>query len=203
MEQCAEAFGTIEELEGNLHHVSNSSDLASIVNLRALFFDRLLSFIKPIVEYTFGVYMGFAVGWPIGLLVGNVCSEHCRPVYFSGFNEIKLWQLLPYDFARYGGIIGSILGVIVVAIINHKLLIQRVKSLYKIQVTDTKEIAQALGNSERQIQRVITNLTKKGKKLRPSLIVNIFPEIMTQHLHFHEHSAIANTNTVIRVGEKE
>lgn len=163
METCAETVGMMERINLGSHNISNFSHLTSIDVPTVPFIDRVLFFIKPIVEYGFGVYMGFVVGWLLGLYAGNICAEQFKPVYFSDLTEVRQWMLMPYDFARCTAFIGTIAGVIIIAIINSKLLSRRVLALYEAEVTKPKNIALRLGKSERQTQRVINKLAKKGK----------------------------------------
>ncbi len=125
--------------------------------------DKLLFFIKAVVEYAFGMQIGFAVGWLIGLCVGKSFVGHFEPVYLDDLSQLFYWRSMPYGFARNGAIIGLAVGVIVITTINNKLLSQRVISLYKKGRTDPKDIARALDESDKRIQRVINNLAKKGK----------------------------------------
>jgi len=125
--------------------------------------DKLLFFIKTVVEYAFGMQIGFAMGWLIGLCVGNSYVEHFEPVYLDDLSQLSYWRSMPYGFARNGAIIGLAVGIIVITTINNKLLSQRVISLYKKGRIDPKDIARALDESEKQIQRVINKLAKKGK----------------------------------------
>ena len=78
--------------------------------------DKLLFFIKAIVEYIFGTYMGYTIGWLMGLFVGNSYIEHFEPVYLDDLSQLSYWRLLPYEFARNIAIIGSIMGVITIIV---------------------------------------------------------------------------------------
>jgi len=123
----------------------------------------VLEAIETITEYVFGMALGSATGWLTGLCVGNAYVEHFEPVYMDDLSELSRWRLMPYEFAKDVAIIGLVVGAIVIALINSKLLSQRVASLYEKEVMGLKDIAQALGRSERQIQKVIKKLTPKRK----------------------------------------
>ena len=82
--------------------------------------DRLLSFIKPIVEYAFGMHVGFAFGWLFGLCAGHSYVKHFEPVYLDDLNQLSFWTAVPHTFARYGALTGLIIGVIAILIINRK-----------------------------------------------------------------------------------
>lgn len=82
--------------------------------------DRLLFAVRGIVEYAFGMHIGFAIGWLLGLWTGNIYTEECEPVYFSGWSELRRWELMPYEFAGCGAIIGVIVGAIVIAVVNSR-----------------------------------------------------------------------------------
>jgi len=163
METCAETVGMMEKINVGSHNISNFSHLTSIDVPTVPFIDRVLFFVKPIVEYGFGVYMGFVIGWLLGLYVGNICAEQFKPVYFSDLTELRQWMLMPYDFARCTAFIGAIAGVIIIAIINSKLFSQRVLALYEEEITEPKDIALRLSKSETQIQRIINKLAEKEK----------------------------------------
>ena len=126
----------------------------------------LLLFVKAIVEYSFGMYLGAAIGFLLGLCAGYVYVEHFEPVYFSDFsdlNEITQWSQIPYEFARNGKLIGAVIGAIIIMTINSRLLTQKIISLYEKEVTEPKGIALSLGKSVRHIQRKISKLAKKGR----------------------------------------
>jgi len=163
MESYAEAVGMMEKSDVGSDNAGSSSHSPSIDFPRVPLFDRLLFFLKAIVEYAFGVHIGIAAGWLFGWYAGNVYVEHFEPVYFSDLNELRLWKLMPYDFARNGAVIGVVAGAIAIAIINSKLLSRRVASFYEKEVTDPKDIARALGKSKRRIQKAIKNLAKKQR----------------------------------------
>jgi hypothetical protein len=114
-------------------------------------FDRLLIFIKVVVEYAFGMHIGYAIGWVIGLYAGHSYVEH------------SYWRSMPDIFSRHGAMIGVAIGVIAIAVINNKLLNQRVTSLYKEGITNSNNIARLLGESVGQIERKINRLVKEGR----------------------------------------
>ncbi|MHC4485333.1 MAG: hypothetical protein ACYS4T_08980 [Planctomycetota bacterium] len=116
-------------------------------------FDRLLIFIKVVVEYAFGMHIGYAIGWVIGLYAGHSYVEHL----------LSYWRSMPDIFSRHGAMIGVAIGVIAIAVINNKLLNQRVTSLYKEGITNSNNIARLLGESVGQIERKINRLVKEGR----------------------------------------
>jgi len=124
--------------------------------------DRLLIFIKVVVEYAFGMHIDYAIGWVIGLYAGHSYVEHFEPVYLDDLSQlsslISYWRSVPYIFARYGAMIGVTIGIIAIAVINNKLLNQRVTSLYKEGITNTNNIARLLCESVGQIERKINRL---------------------------------------------
>ena len=81
--------------------------------------DKLLIFIKVVVEYAFGTHIGYAIGWVIGLYVGHSYVEHFEPVYLEDLSQLSYWRLAPYIFARNGAVIGVALGMIAIAVINN------------------------------------------------------------------------------------
>jgi len=97
--------------------------------------DRLLFAVSGIVEYAFGIHIGFAIGWLFGLWTGNIYVEECEPVYFSGLSEIRQWWLMPYKFAGCGAIIGVIVGAIVIAVVNGKLSSHKAATLHEKEAT--------------------------------------------------------------------
>jgi hypothetical protein len=163
MENNAEAVVMMEESDIGTDSAINSSHLNPVDFLTVAFFDRVLFFIKAVMEYAFGMYIGVIVGRLLGQHVGNVYVTHFEPVYLYDFSELERWGLIPYEFAGNGAIIGAVAGVIMVAIINTNLLNQRIASLYQSGVTEPKDIARAFGKYDRQIRNRIDKLTKKGK----------------------------------------
>jgi hypothetical protein len=163
MENYAEAIVMMEESDIGADDVASSSYLNLLDFLTVAFFDRVLFFVKAVVEYSFGMYIGAIAGGLLGRYAGNVYVTHFEPVYLYDFSALKQWGLIPYEFAGNGAVIGMVAGVIVVAIINSILLSQRVVSLYHSGVTEPKDIARSFGKYERQIRRKVDKLTKKGK----------------------------------------
>lgn len=163
MENYAEGVGITETSDVGSDKSDISSHLASINVSIIRLLHRLLLFIKGMVEYFFALYIGAVIGWLSGFCTGNVYVEHLKPAYFSDLNELSRWEIMPYCLAKNGTVAGVIGGAIVIAIINSRLLIHRVVSLYEKQVTHPKEIAASLGKSERRVQKVINKLAKKGK----------------------------------------
>jgi hypothetical protein len=96
------------------------------------------------------------------LCVGHSYVEHFEPVYLNDLDQLHYWRLVPYECARNGAMIGMAIGVIAIAIINDKLLKQRVVFLHKKGNTDRKDIAQALGKRVKQIERIVNKLIEKG-----------------------------------------
>ena len=80
------------------------------------FWDKLLGFVKVVVEYAFGMHVGYAVGWVIGLYAGYVYVEHFEPVYMADLSRLSYWRLAPYIFARNGAFIGVAVGMIAIAV---------------------------------------------------------------------------------------
>jgi len=171
MENYAEAIVMMEESDIGSDDVATPDKvirglldfLTVAFRVRLRRFDRVLFFVKAVVEYAFGMYIGAIAGGLLGRYAGNVYVTHFEPVSLYDFNELQRWGLMPYEFAGNGAVIGMVAGVIVVAIINSILLSQRVVSLYHSGVTEPKDIAQAFGKSARLIGRKINRLTKKGK----------------------------------------
>jgi hypothetical protein len=170
MENYAEAIVMMEESDIGSDDVAASSSLLRLLDfltvafrVRLRRFDRVLFFIKAVVEYSFGMYIGAIAGGLLGRYAGNVYVTHFEPVYLYDFNELQQWGLIPYEFAGNGAVIGVVAGVIAVAIINSILLSQRIVSLYQKGITEPRDIAQAFGKSARLIGRKINRLAKKGK----------------------------------------
>ncbi|MHC4684094.1 MAG: hypothetical protein ACYTEW_07255 [Planctomycetota bacterium] len=124
-------------------------------------------FIKVVVEYAFGMHIGYAIGWVIGLYAGHSYVEHFEPVYLDDLSQLSsllsYWRSMPDIFSRHGAMIGVAIGVIAIAVINNKLLNQRVTSLYKEGITNSNNIARLLGESVGQIERKINRLVKEGR----------------------------------------
>lgn len=91
------------------------------------FFDKLLNFIEVVVEYIFGIHMGYAIGWVIGLYVGHSYVERFEPVYLD-LSQLSYWRLAPSIFARNAAMIGVAVGMLTIAVINNKSLNKRAAS---------------------------------------------------------------------------
>ena len=125
--------------------------------------DRLLFFIKPIVEYALGMHLGFASGWLMGLYAGHVYVNHFEPLYINDLSELSFWTAAPNMFARYGALTGLIIGVLAILIINSYLLNQRIIELCEKGITDPGQIAQLLDCNSSKIERKLNKLARKGR----------------------------------------
>ncbi len=124
--------------------------------------DRLLSFIKPIAEYAFGIHIGFAFGWLIGLCAGHFYVNHYEPLYPDDLNELAFWAAAPHIFAKYGALTGLIIGILVIRIINRKLLKQGIIELCENRITNPAQIARLLDINLSTIKRKMIELAEKG-----------------------------------------
>jgi hypothetical protein len=125
--------------------------------------DRLLFFIKPVVEYVFGMHIGFAFGWLVGLYAGHSFVKHFEPVYLDDLSQLSFWTAAPNMFARYGALTGLIVGAIAILIIDSKLLKQKVTALYEKGITNPGQIAKLLDKNLCQIERKMKKLAKTGR----------------------------------------
>ena len=140
----------------SLHSLWNNISKEQLLN-------KLLFLVKAVVEYAFGMHIGFAIGWLIGLYVGHSYVGHFEPVYLDDLDQLYYWRLVPYEFARNGAMIGMAIGVIAIAIINNDLLNQRITSLHKNGITNPNDIAQLLSKRIGKIDRKMNRLVKKGR----------------------------------------
>lgn len=122
---------------------------------------KLLFLTKAVVEYTFGMHIGFAAGWLLGLLAGNQYVAYFKPVYMNDFSRLAYWRALPYEFAQAGGFVGIFAGVIAIAVVNKKLLTQRIISLYEKDNTEPSDISYFIGKNERKVRKIL----QKHKKI--------------------------------------
>ena len=126
-------------------------------------FDRLLFFIKPIVEYALGMHLGFAFGWLMGLCAGHVYVNHFEPVYINDLTELTFWTAAPNMFARYGALAGLIIGILAILIINNHLLNQQIIELCEKEITEPSQIARFLDCNPGKIEGKMNKLTLKGR----------------------------------------
>jgi hypothetical protein len=75
-----------------------------------------------VVEYAFGMQIGYVFGWIIGLYVGHSYVTYFEPVYLYDLSRLSYWRLAPSIFAQNGALIGVVVGMIAIAIINNILL---------------------------------------------------------------------------------
>ncbi|MGD8501182.1 MAG: winged helix-turn-helix domain-containing protein [Phycisphaerales bacterium] len=158
MESCAESMGVMEQLDAgkSLHPLRVNISKEQLL-------DKLLFFVKAALEYAFGMHIGYVVGWLTGFYAGEFHVEHFEPMYLEDLSRLSYWRLVPSEFAGKGAVIGLAAGAIVIAIINAKLLNQRIVSLYEKGTTSPDDIARVLGKSPGQIERRISKLVEKGR----------------------------------------
>ena len=158
MESCAKTmFITKQSGNGGF-----SNSLRINISISQLL-DRLLFFIKPVVEYAFGMHIGFAFGWIFGLCAGHSYVKNFQPVYLDNLNELSFWTTVPQMFARYGAVTGLIIGATAILIINCKLLKQRIITLCDKGITSPNQIAGLLDESIGKIERTMNKLVKTGR----------------------------------------
>ena len=131
------------------------------------FGDWLLSVFTAILEYSFGMYIGAALGWLLTWWAGDLYVGYFKPVYCSGFAELEQivqWSCtLPYEFAGVGRLLGAVIGAITIMLLNHHLLNQKIISLCEDEAVGPAEIARALGENSRHIKKRVDKLTEKGR----------------------------------------
>ena len=98
------------------YDVGNFSDSLTVDVSREQNLDKLLFFIKVVLEYALGIHIGYGIGWLIGFFIGNSYVKHFEPAWFDNLNQLSHWRLIPYEYAGSGAIIGVIVGAIVIAI---------------------------------------------------------------------------------------
>jgi hypothetical protein len=157
MESCAKSMSIKRSVNSN-----PSNSLWINIPIWQLL-DRLLFFIKLVVEYALGMHIGFAFGWLFGLAAGHYYVNHFEPVYLEDLNQLYFWKAVPNMFARYGALAGLIIGVVTILIINHKLLNQNIAALYEQGITNPNQIAQLLDKNVGQIKRKMNTLLRAGK----------------------------------------
>lgn len=104
--------------------VSSSLHSFGINTSKERLLDKLFMFIEVVVEYVCGIHIGYAIGWLIGLHVGNTYVEHFEPVYLEDLSQLSSllsnWRSAPYIFARNGAMIGVAVVMIAIALIHNK-----------------------------------------------------------------------------------
>jgi hypothetical protein len=158
MESCAKSISITKHAGDDC-----SSNSIWINNSTWQLFDRLLLITNQIVEYAFGMHIGFAFGWLIGLCAGHTYVKHFQPVYLDDLNQLTFWTTAPNMFAKYGALTGLIIGVIAILIINSKLVNQKIISLYEKGITNPNHIARLLDSSTCKIERKMNKLAKTGR----------------------------------------
>jgi len=82
------------------------------------FLDKLLFLIEPVVDYAFGIFIGYVLGRLAGFWAGFIYSKHYEPVYMENLSELSFWRIMPYEFAKSGSVVGVIVVIIALKIVN-------------------------------------------------------------------------------------
>lgn len=138
--------------------IDNYAHLICDIVLSGQVLDTVLFGLKPILEYAFGMCIGYVVGWLFGLYLGQSYVEYFTPAYLVDLGQLSYWRFLPYGFARTGAITAAIMGAVAVMIINNRLLNERIVSMHKNGKTDPRKIAHALGQPQALIERKMGEL---------------------------------------------
>jgi hypothetical protein len=140
--------------------------------------DKALLLIAAVAEYIFVMHIGVVIGWVIGLWAGNVYFDHFSPEDYSKVFVLTKRGFIPYAFTKNGAIIGIFVSIVVLAVINRRLFIKDVVSLYAKGVTNSKEVARRLGHSVWRVERTMrmmrvaqnkneSGITISGRIVRP------------------------------------
>lgn len=125
--------------------------------------DKMLSFVETVAGYALGMFIGMVVGVVAGRYVAGLHAEELRlTIDFLDINQLKQWHDMPVIFARTGGGIGVLLGVVVMIIVQAKSFNREVASLYDHEITEPREIARILARSLGKVKRTMNRLAKKG-----------------------------------------
>ena len=128
MENLAVTTGMLQKKDSLVNYTLNSSDSVSPGVQAVAISDKFLFLIESVVDYAFGIFMGYTLGWLVGLWTGSTYVEHYRPVYFETISLLTKWRLMPYEFAKNGAVIGIVAGIIAIKIINGFLLNRKIAS---------------------------------------------------------------------------
>lgn len=126
MENLAVTTGMLQKKDALVNYTFNSSDSVPSGVQAVAISDKLLFLFESVVDYAFGIFMGYTLGWLAGLWVGLTYVEHYRPVYFETISLLSRWRLMPYEFAKNGAVIGVVAGIIAIKIINGILLSRKI-----------------------------------------------------------------------------
>ncbi len=139
--------------------------------------DKMLSFVEIVAAYALGIYVGMVIGVAAGRYIAGIHAEDLRlTINFFDLDQLKQWHDMPAVFARTGGGIGAILGVVVMCIVQARSFNREVASLYDHKTTEPTEIARILARSVRKIKRTMNRLAKKG-------IIDYHPQAAPVRLH--------------------
>lgn len=143
MKISAETIDLIGGIDVGSHNRDSCPHAGDISILRTVHFDQLLIFIKELMEHVFGMHIGFVVGGLFGFCAGNIYADSYKPLFCSGLSELRQWRLMPYEFAKYGAIIGLIGGAILIALITRNSISRNVGTSCEDEVTEQANVAQA------------------------------------------------------------
>jgi hypothetical protein len=128
MENLAVTTATLQKKDPLVNSTFNSPDSVSSDVQAVPILDKFLFLIEPVMDYAFGIFMGYILGWLAGLRAGFIYVEHYEPVYFETISLLSKWRLMPYEFAKNGAVIGIVAGIIAITIINRTLLNRKIIS---------------------------------------------------------------------------
>jgi hypothetical protein len=128
MENWAVTTGMLNKKDSLVNYTLNPSDSVSSGVQAVAISDKLLFLIESVVDYAFGIFMGYILGWLAGFRAGFIYVEHYRPVYFESISLLSKWRSMPYEFAKNGAVIGIFAGIITIKIINGILLSRKIAS---------------------------------------------------------------------------
>lgn len=128
MDNLTLTTGIFQKNDSLVNYTLNSRDSVSSGVQAVPILDKLLFLIRPVVDYAFGIFMGYILGWLAGYRAGFIYVEHYRPVYFETISLLTKWRLMPYEFAKNGAVIGIVAGIIIITIINSTLLNRKITS---------------------------------------------------------------------------
>ena len=119
MDSYARTIDNREESEANSRNAEGSQASETMAFDPEAGLGAMAGFIVRMIERFFGFTIGAGIGWYGGRIAGAIITRYFGSVHLYDLDEIIRFEMMPYAFAKYGVIAGAILGVIIIALLDH------------------------------------------------------------------------------------
>lgn len=125
--------------------------------------DHILDAVSALTGYFLGFTMGWITGWFLGSYAAQIYSRHFR-VGASVYPHLDCdWTLLTTAVGEVGAVTGSVLGMVIVLIVDRVMLRRHVASLSRKNVMTPEDVSRVIGKDPRHVRKMMAAIVRTRK----------------------------------------